>query len=109
MPYSGFVETELGVGDMMESVQCILLVVAVTSYGYSVPVILGTNVLSPPMQDLKAKYGVRYMQRVTIPTALGLVFRCINMQNKESRHSDGKLCVIKSAESRTIILPVILR
>ena len=99
LPYSGFVETELKVTGMMTSKQCILLVVADTSYGNSAPVIIGTNVLSSMMQTLKDKYGVQYMQRVTMPTSLDL-----NIQNRKIKRSDGKLCVIKSAETKTIIL-----
>ena len=46
LPYSGFVEMELRVRDMMESVVSILLVVADTLYGYIGPVILHFNILT---------------------------------------------------------------
>ena len=46
LPYSGYIEVDVGVPGLCNPISCLLLVVPDTRYAKTVPIILGTNVLN---------------------------------------------------------------
>ena len=105
IPYLGYIETTVGIpGEMFEQ-EAILLVVPDTGYSEKVPVLLGTNILVPFMECQAKHYGIWYMQRMKLGTPWQLVFRCINLQDKNLDKSGGRLCLVKNVGNKEIHIP----
>ena len=75
LPYSGYVEVDIGIPGVVDLIECLLLVTPDTRYGHKVPAILGTNVLKPLMKATELKHGIRYQQTVKMPDSLYFTFR----------------------------------
>ena len=102
LPYHGFIVCELqidGISDSPETIDCLFLVVNETTYHESVPVLIGTNVLSVLITGTKKKYGVRFLQQAKLHTPWYLAFRCLALREKELVHRDSVLARIRSAEN----------
>ena len=107
MPYSGYIQVDLqSVGLPNEHVQsCILLVVKDTEYNSTVPILLGTNVLTEFLKYCKEEVGDNYLQKAALHTPWYLAFRCISVREKELKKNKNRLALIKSAESKNITIP----
>lgn len=105
LPYHGFIVCELqidGLSDSPETIDCLFLVVNETTYHETVPVLIGTNVLSVLISGTKEKYGVRFLQQAKLHTPWYLAFRCLALQERELIHRDSVLARIRSAETKRI-------
>lgn len=107
MPYLGYVESELIVPDLNleDTLPCLLLVVADSRYNLSVPILLGTNVLSTLMERCKSALGPRFLQKASVHTPWYLSFRNMAVCEKELAKNDWRLGLVKSAEDRKIVIP----
>lgn len=106
LPYLGYVSMSLQIPGMNSlKQQCLLLVTPDTKYSEQVPVLLGTNILCPVMEEYQQCYGVRYLQNANIESPWQLAFRCINKQNRQLQKMDGNLGVLKSAQLHNISVP----
>ena len=90
---------------LLDMVSCLLLVVPDTDYAKCVPIILGTNVLGLVMNRMEHKYGIRYQQTVHMPKAWYLTFRCMKVQSRLVEKANGKLCILKCALAKKIVVP----
>lgn len=107
LPYHGFIVCELqidGISDKPETCTCLFLVVNQTNYHETVPVLIGTNILSTLLNDTKERYGVRFLQRAKLHTPWYLAFRCIVLREKEIAHRNNVLARIRSAEQDRITI-----
>lgn len=105
LPYHGFIVCELqidGISDSPETIDCLFLVVNETTYHETVPVLIGTNVISVLISGTKEKYGVRFLQQAKLHTPWYLAFRCLALREKELVHRDSVLARIRSAENNRI-------
>ena len=105
LPYCGAVEVNVKLFRDAEPRTCMFLIVPDTRYGQKVPVILGTNILSEAMDSIKGKYGIQFQQRANLSTAWSLAFRCLTLQHKAYNKNDGRLGIIKCAESQKMVVP----
>jgi len=105
LPYSGYVEVEVGVPGVITSISCLLLVTPDTRYGKRVPVIIGTNVLKLLMNVVEQKHGIRYQQTLKMPDSLYFAFRCLKLQNRLLNRSSGQLSIVKCAMAKQVIIP----
>ena len=105
LPYSGYVELDLKVPEVDESLTSLFLVVPDTKYGQNVPVILGTNILCPVMDQMKEHLGDRYLQKANLTTPWQLAFRAINVETRALRRLDGRLSIIKLAQTSQVLIP----
>lgn len=103
LPYLGYVSMSLQIPSMNALEQeCLFLVTPDTRYSEQVPVLLGTNILCPLMEECQQHYGVRYLQNDCIETPWKLTFSCLHQQNKTLQKVDGNLAVLKSAQLHNI-------
>ena len=105
LPYSGYVDVQVGIPDVVEPISCLLLVTPDTRYGEQVPVILGTNVLCPWMETTDHKHGNRFQQTLNMPDSLYFTFRCLKLQSQMIKRSSGQLGVVKCAVAHKIVIP----
>lgn len=66
LPYHGVISCELqvdGIADSPQTIQCLFLIVNDTKYHESVPVLIGTNILSVLLSETKDRYGVQFLQK----------------------------------------------
>lgn len=77
MPYYGYIEIDVQSTGVPhgETQACILLVVPDTDYNQTVPVLLGTNVLSEFLDKCKGKTGVNFLQKAALHTPWYIAFR----------------------------------
>ncbi|KAL5006783.1 hypothetical protein ScPMuIL_015589 [Solemya velum] len=73
-------------------------------YNSSVPILLGTNLLLPLMEDTKTSYGENFLQSTDLQTPLYLAFRCMLLRDRELDRRKGRLAVIKSAEKSPLTI-----
>ena len=100
LPYSGYVDVQVGIPDVVEPISCLLLVTPDTRYGEQVPVILGTNVLCPWMETTDHKHGNHNM-----PDSLYFTLRCLKLETHMIKRSSGQLGVVKCAVAHKIVIP----
>lgn len=108
MPYLGYISADLqlpGTSTSADPQQCLLLVVPDSSYNQLVPLLLGTNVLTAAMTDVKQRYGSRFLQTADLHTPWYITFRCLLLRDKELQKRCNRLAIIKSAEGKTIRIP----
>ena len=108
LPYLGFIACPLqvdGISDSRDGVDCLFLVVKTTDYHASVPVLLGTNILSLFLSQTKERLGVRYLQKGNLCTPWLLAFKCLSMREKELERSQNVLAIVKSAERGNVTIP----
>jgi len=106
LPYMGYIEVDVSVPEIgLESVTCILLVVPDTQYTETVPVILGTNVLDRLRHQLESTHGVQFQQKILIPDAWNLTFRCMKLHSRAVTRVSGRLAIVKCAATRHFVIP----
>ena len=93
-----------GISDKQETIDSLFLVVNNTSYHKTVPVLIGTNILSPLLSRTRDTYGVRYLQRAQLCTPWYLALRCLTLREKELDQRSHILTLVKSAEAGLITI-----
>lgn len=100
LPYNGYIDVGLNIPMLgITNGQCLFLVVPDTQYTAQVPVIIGTNILTP------IKDAVQQQGRRTPPgTSWTMAFQCLATKERQIRRNAGRLALIKhnSNSSRTI-------
>jgi len=86
----------------IDSVGCLILVVPDDKYADSVPIILGTNILKPIMNNVECKYGFRFQKITAMPDSLYFTFQLIHI--KEVHRIKVRLGVIKFTSAHKLIL-----
>lgn len=81
------------------------LIVNDTNYHETVPVLIGTKILSVLLSDTKQKFGVRFLQKAKLHTPWYLAFRCMTLRERELSRRSYVLALVRSAEERPITLP----
>ena len=109
LPYIGFVEIDLELDvpsdvALSEPLSVMMLVVPTTPYGSQVPVLLGTNVLRPLIERYKEMFGNRYTDVTRYSSSLELVFRCMNVHEKELSRHEGRISVLKCITSSPVVV-----
>ena len=104
LPYEGFIEVDITTPQVNEPVACLMLIVPDTRFSQKVPVILGTNVLKVMMERIKDQHGDRFQQKADLPDSWSLTFRCMKMQVSQLERSRGRICLMKCATDRRIIV-----
>lgn len=106
LPYSGYVEVELTIPTVTGSdpIASLLLVVPDSNYNASVPILLGTNVLSVAMERCRQRHGTRFLQETGLNTSWFLTFRCLSMREREMSRQDSCLGLVKCMEDKDIIM-----
>ena len=97
LPYNGFVEADLDIGGV--TFRALLLVVPTTSYGKSVPVLLGTNVLHPLMLQYRTQFGNKYLQAANSSVSLETSFRSMIACERHLKRNKGRVSFVKSEHS----------
>ncbi|PJE77975.1 hypothetical protein CI610_03096 [invertebrate metagenome] len=106
LPYSGYVEASVrfhGLGGSRD-LSCLFLIVPDSEYNTRVPVLLGTNVLTPLMEDCRKELGVRYAQHGNFGTPWFLAFRCLSMRDRELSRNGNVIALVKNAATEGQIL-----
>ena len=106
LKYLGFVEAKMKVAgiDEDDNQTCLFLVVPESRYGKTVPVLLGTNILSCLMKSCKDKFGERYLQKAELHTPWYLSFRCMHIRETTLKRTKNRLGIVRSAERKTILI-----
>ena len=105
LPYHGFVTVPLEVdGLSSESIEAILLVVPTRDYHVSVPILIGTNILSVLMDQTRETHGARFLQGTELTTPWYLAFRCVSLMEKRLLHNNNILAYVKSAETTRVTI-----
>ena len=108
LPYHGFVSCPVhvdGISDRTIETECLFLIVPTTTYHESVPVLIGTNILTALLHQTREMHGVRFLQEAHLFTPWFLAFRCLSMRDKELSKSNNVLAVVRSAEQKPITIP----
>ena len=106
LPYLGYIEIEVEIPSIGSGKNTYpLLVVPDTNFNKNVPILLGTNILCPVMENCKKTYGVQFLQKASLETPWQLSFKCLSTQEKKLRRSGGVVAFVKSAEVRIAIPP----
>ena len=74
-------------------------------YHESVPILIGTSVLSILLNETRDKYGVRFLQKAKLHTPWYLALMCLTIREKELAHREYVLALIRSAENSRITIP----
>lgn len=88
LPYKGCIEIKLQsdrLGSEKEHTGLFLIVVD-TDYHSTVPILIETNILKALMEDTKADFGKRFLQKANLRTNWYIAFRCINLREKDLRN-----------------------
>ena len=106
LPYAGYIEADVTVPGLFEGdTSTILLVVPNTEYSKRVPVLLGTNLLRPIMDNCREKHGTQFRQKIAMSTPWWLTFRYLHVEDKAVSRANGRLALVKSAERFTVTIP----
>ena len=108
MPYLGYISADLqlpGTSTSDRPQSCLFLVVPDSNYNKTVPLLLGTNVLHATMDDVRQRYGPKFLQNANLFTPWYMTFRCLLLRERELHKKSNRLAVIKCAEGKTIRIP----
>ena len=106
LPYLGFIELILLLEGSSENqpFPCLFLVVPDSKYNSLVPILIGTNILSPVLQGCRQRHGDKFLQVADLHTGYYLAFRSMVLQQKELSRMKGRLCLIRCAESEKVVV-----
>jgi transposase InsO family protein len=105
LPYLGYIEAGLKIPGDDEEQNCLFLVVPDTEYSKRVPVLIGTNILLPLINNQRDKHGIRYIQENNLGSAWAMTFKNIHLQNKSLDRSKGYLCQLKNDGPQEVKIP----
>lgn len=107
LPYYGYIEVSLECNNLpcSNEQQCLMLVVPDSRYNKSVPILLGTNILSLQMSAVQQNFGRKYLQIAPLHTPWYLAFRCLSLREKEMIKNNNRIALVRSAERKKIIIP----
>ena len=94
IPYLGYVEASVVIPGAPSACYP-LLVVRDTAYNIRVPLLIGTNVLSGLMDSLKDGFGVRYLQRSDLPSAVLCAIQAMSVVQKKLEHTHGVISDVR--------------
>ena len=99
LPYSGYVEVALVFHQLLAETPChsLLLVVPDSQYNKNVPILVGTNILTPALDDCRLQYGTRFLQCANLQTPFYLAFRAIVLQETELTRNKFRLALLKAS------------
>lgn len=97
--------TDIGIADSPQTIKCLFLIVNYTKYHESVPILIGTNILSVLLSETKQKYGVQFLQKVKVHTPWFIAFRCMTLREKGLSRRAYVLARVRSAEERPVTIP----
>ena len=106
LPYQGYVEAEVrvpGAGNI--TISCLFLVGPDTRYNQTVPVLLGTNILTPMLERCREQHGPTFLQRANLHTPWYLAYRSLAMCHRALARNQGKLGSVRSVERKRVIIP----
>ncbi|VDI74748.1 Hypothetical predicted protein, partial [Mytilus galloprovincialis] len=106
LPYMGYVEADLQLtgSSRFKSYTGLFLVVPNSPYHKTVPLLIGTNILTTVMKDIKSAHGERFLQDANLNTPYYLAFRSITLRKKELERHQNRLAVVRSAEYKPITI-----
>ncbi|KAL5007992.1 hypothetical protein ScPMuIL_013573 [Solemya velum] len=108
LPYEGYIELNLEIEGLPPSGNklgdSVFLVVPDSNYNSSVPLLIGTNILVPLMDNTRNDSGENFLQSADLHTPLYLAFRCLLLRDRELQRRKDKIAVIKSAERGPITI-----
>lgn len=106
LPYLGFIEATIEVKDFSENqYPGLYLVVPDSKYNTMVPILIGTNVLSTILDDTRSTYGDKFLQTANLRTEWYMTFRTMALRERELARNGNRLCIVKSAEHKTVTIP----
>ena len=105
LPYEGFIEVDLEIQGISESIEALLLIVPESQYNSRIPLLLGTNILNSLIDHGKKTYGERYLQFSNFTTPWYLTFRAMHLTDRELRGNNYWIGLVRSAENGIIRIP----
>lgn len=109
LTYLGYTVAEVSIPDadiIEENFPALFLVVPDTELSSRVPILLFTNILASIMDSFLKWHGNKFLQKAsTASTPWWLGLYCMKIQEKAVSRCQGKLCLMKSAETKTVTLP----
>ena len=107
IPYLGYIEIDISfpkeVSGQVESHSVLALIVPDTEYNRRVPLIIGTNLIKLCRDKCKNKCGVRFLQKMDIPTPWRLAYRYLTVQSQSHACSiDFESVPIKSEKHHAV-------
>ena len=79
-----------------------LLVVPESTYNSHVPLLLGTNLMKSTLDDVKQRFGPRYLQNVDLLTPWYMAFRCLSIRDKDLHRRNNRYAIVVCAEVKAI-------
>lgn len=110
LPYEGYIEATLtleGTGLRTASnsiISGIFLVVPDGPYNSSVPVLIGTNLMTVLMDRVQQEYGRTFLQSAKLVTPLYLAFRCMVLRERELEKHGYRLAIVRCAAEKPVII-----
>lgn len=102
LPYLGYIIASLtapGTGShSIEEQECLLLVVPDSRYNRSVPLLIGTNILSHFLDHTRQEHGCKFLQVANMHTPWYLSFRCMVLREKELKKNRNCLGLVRNAD-----------
>ena len=109
LPYYGYIEATVTTDGIppssQEPLHFPILIVPTSNYNSRIPALIGTNILQHLLDDVKSKYGNRFLQDANLFTPWYLAFRGMTLREKELAKNNHRLGIVKSAESKCITIP----
>ncbi|KAL5007503.1 hypothetical protein ScPMuIL_016309 [Solemya velum] len=87
-----------------QSQECLLLVVPNSNYNSSVPLLLGTNVLSSCMTKCQQLCGNKLLQHSNLSAGWQLVFKSLMMRERHLRRNKNRIGLVKSATKQNVVI-----
>ena len=85
LPYLGCIEAQIAIESGLEGAKpqsCIFFISPETKYLAQTPIILGTNILQPLLEDCKDSFGEQFLQRAKLNSPFYLSFRTISIRER---------------------------
>ena len=96
LPYAGYIEVGLRIPGRGISEMCLFLVVPETGYSANVPVLVGTNILTPLRDRCRHRYGPRFLQKAVLDTPWWLAFHHLGVQEQQQGQVTLLMCAAKT-------------
>jgi hypothetical protein len=99
LPYLGYIQVDVAVPGVGRNLTqpCMMLVVPITQYSSSTPVLLGTNFLSTLLSHCNEQLGARLLQKISNQVWY-LALRCVALCERHLQKQGNRVAVVRCAE-----------
>ena len=110
MSYAGYISASIKPygtpqAALLDNFKLLIFIFPNSNYNARVTMLIGTNIINRLLQITYDDYGSKYLQEADLDTTWYLAFCCLSLRQSNLQRNNNRLCLIKSAATKRLVIP----